>query len=713
MTLIPSRLSWRPTLSLLGLSCALSLFGTAPARAQAEPDDDDLSALAEAARYQPSVSIATGSSQPLRRAPAVASVITAEDIQRMGATDLTEVLETVPGVHVSYNNQGYGPLFVFRGLYSQFNPETLVLLNGMPLTTMFTGNRGNTWPGYPLDNVARIEVIRGPGSALYGADAYSGVINIITKSAAEVDGTHVGLRLGTQLTRAGSVQHSTQWGPWAVGLSLESSTTQGERKTIESDAQTYLDGLYGTQASLAPGKTRAGRDTHVAQVDLGWGAAHLRAGVVEGDHGGLVTGVAGALDPFSYGKTRRSYAQFTMADVPVTADWRLGGGLSWMNMITQYPHALLLYPAGAFGGEFPNGMYGAPNTWETQWRGHVQATYAGLANHSVKLGLGVDDLDLYNTQEYKNFVLHAGSAPTKLGNGDLVEVPGADSFLLPHRRRVRYAFAQDEWRLARDWTLTAGLRRDLYSDVGGTTNPRVALVWDASLDVTAKLLYGQAFRAPSFTELYSINNPVLVGNPSLQPEKIRTIEGAMSWQVQASTLLQFSSFRYDASNLIVPVGNPQTYTNAGTQRGYGYELEARHTWSPRTTVSGHYAWQRSEDVATGQDAGYAPRHHVYARVDWTGPWGLLCNLQGNLVADRKRPAGDVRDAVPDYATFDMTVRTPRGGRNWDVTLSVRNLLNADVREPSLYSSGGVPTVAWANDLPLPGRIVWLRWTRSL
>jgi len=692
---------------MLGLAAVPSAWG------QTEPDDEALTALGEAARYQPSVSIATGSSQPLRRAPAVATVITADDIQRMGATDLTEVMETVPGVHVSHNNQGYGPLFVFRGLYSQFNPQTLVLLNGMPLTTMFLGNRGNTWAGYPLENVSRIEVIRGPGSALYGADAYAGVINIFTKSASDIDGTRLGVRIGTQVTRAGFVQHSTQWGPWDVAASLESSSTHGQRKRIESDAQTHLDGLYGSQASLSPGTTNAARDNHVAQLDLRWDKAQVRAGVLQGDHIGMVTGVAGALDPHTYGKTRRSHAQFTLTDVELAPQWRGSVSLSGMNSITEYPRGLMLYPPGAFGGEFPQGMYGAPNTWEAQWRGAMQATYSGFAGHALKLGLGVDDLDLYRTQEFKNFALHAGGAPTRLGDGAVVEVPGADSFLLPHRRRARHAFVQDEWRLARDWTLTAGLRRDLYNDVGGSTNPRVAVVWDASLDVTAKLLYGHAFRAPSFTELYSINNPVLVANPALRPEKIRTLEAALAWQAQASTLLQVSVFQYDADDLIVPIGNPQTYTNAGTQTGQGIELEARHTVSPRLTVSGHSAWQRSIDAATRQDAGHAPRHHLYGRVDWTGPADWQFSLQANAVAGRRRVVGDTRPPVPDYTTVDTTVRTPRQGRSWELALSVRNLFNANAREPSLYAADGVPTVAWPNDLPLPGRMIWLQWRRTL
>ena len=83
---------------------------------------------------------------------------------------------------------------------------------------------------------------------------------------------------------------------------------------------------------------------------------------------------------------------------------------------------------------------------------------------------------------------------------------------------------QDEWQLAPDWELTAGVRYDHYSDFGATLNPRAALVWQTSPRLTSKILYGRAFRAPAFDTLYAQNNPVGLGNDSLDPETIDTIE---------------------------------------------------------------------------------------------------------------------------------------------------------------------------------------------
>src|SRR3990172_3425491 len=138
-------------------------------------------ALAEIYGGEEFVSIATGQRQLLSQAPSTASVITAADIESMGAADLDQVLETVPGLHVSNSPILYNPLYVIRGIYSAANPQVLVLINGIPITNLFHGDRNQIWGGMLVKHITRIEVVRGPGSALYGADAFADTINIITK----------------------------------------------------------------------------------------------------------------------------------------------------------------------------------------------------------------------------------------------------------------------------------------------------------------------------------------------------------------------------------------------------------------------------------------------------------------------------------------------------------------------------------------------------
>jgi iron complex outermembrane receptor protein len=687
----------RTSPSTIALACAAVLHASCALAAATEEEE-----LALVYGDKATVSIATGSKQPLRRAPAVATVITAEDIAATGATSLEEVLETVPGVHVSRSNVIYSPLYLIRGIHSEFNPQTLVLQNGVPMTTLFIGNRGLQWGGLPLENVARIEVIRGPGSALYGADAFSGVINIITKRAEDTPGTEAGVRAGSFDTRDAWLQHGGKLGPVDVAAYVRVGHTDGHKRMVEADTQSALDAVFGTQASLAPGPVQLGVDSVDASLDLAWQKWRLRASYKLRDDQGSGAGVAAALDPVGKGRSDRKTLDLSLQDAEIAPDLKGSFIASYFHYVQEFPTPLQLFPPGALGGAFPNGMFGAPNTWERQLRLQGFIGYSGVARHNLRLGVGHDDLDMYRTQEINNFtVAPVGGAP--------VEVPVELSFVTPHRRRISYVYAQDEWNFARDWTLTAGVRHDHYSDFGGTTNPRLALVWDATLDVTAKLLYGRAFRAPAFTEQYSINNPVIIANPDLKPETINTFEGVVAWQARPDLQLNLSVFRYGMNDIIRTrdAGNGTTvFDNVGTQRGRGAELEATWDAGRKLRLTSHYAYQRSIDEASGQDAGYAPHHHLYARADWSFAAGWLLGTQLNHVADRKRAAGDSRPEVPDYTTLDFTLRSTRGKQaGWEFAASIRNAFNADVREPSLTPG---PRQSIPNDLPMAPRSLYLQ-----
>ncbi len=247
------------------------------------------------------------------------------------------------------------------------------------------------------------------------------------------------------------------------------------------------------------------------------------------------------------------------------------------------------------------------------------------------------------------------------------------------------------------------MRHDRYSDFGGATNPRVALVWDASLDLTAKLLAGRAFRAPAFNEVYSITNPVTLGNPDLRPEVVTTIEAALAWQARRELHLNLSLFHYDMKEAIRLVSG--TYRNIGSQTGRGGELEAVWDAGRDLHVTASYSWQSSTDKSTRQDAGHAPRSDVYARADWRLGGNWMLGTQVNWVADRKRAAGDTRAKVGDYTTLDLTLRTTSTRQGWSLAMSLRNVLNADVREPNI-----APGLAIPNDLPMAPRSVYLQAT---
>ncbi|TAJ79272.1 MAG: TonB-dependent receptor [Gallionellaceae bacterium] len=691
------RLFFPLTLISLSISCAVAQSG----------EEEELALI-----YgdKSNIRIATGNQQTLRRAPAVASVITAEDIAAMGATDLDEALETVPGLHVSHSALSYTPLYVIRGIYSANNPQTLMLLNGIPTTTMLTGSKGNAWGGLPLENIARIEIIRGPGSALYGADAYAGVINIITKTAVDMPGTRVGARYGSFNTKDAWVQHGGKWGALDVAASLRAGRTDGFKQTIAADAQTRLDRIFATSASLAPGTNNIAHDAIDASLDLSYDKWRLRTGYKLRNNLQLGAGVASALDPVGSEKSERITTDLSWTSPNVSRDWGLGFDASVLQYSDTIINPLVIYPPGVTfpAGTFPDGMIGAPEKWERNVRLSAFATYAGFDQHQLRFGAGHDDLNLYQTAERKNFTLSATGSPIPAGS--LLDFSNTTPFMLPQRRFIDYLYAQDEWNFTRDWTLTAGVRHDKYSDFGGTTNPRLALVWDATLDMTAKLLYGQAFRAPSFVEQYAINNPVQQGNPNLRPETNQTWEAAFSWQARNDTQINLNFFRYEMQDIIRLVPNTapavgSTYNNTGKQHGSGMELETVWDASSKLRLTGNYSFQESIDDATGQDAGYAPRHRIYLRTDWRYASGWFASAQLNRVMDRRRAAGDTRPQVPDYTTVDLTMRSPTKG-SWDFSTSVRNLFNADVREPT------APLLI-PNDLPMAPRSLWLQATYKM
>lgn len=688
---------------LLLLCCAQAVLAQAPSSQEAERAE-----LAQAFGDQAVISLATGSRQPLRRAPAVATVITAADIAAMGADSLDEVLETVPGLHVSRITIVGRSLYAMRGIYStgSVSPQVLVLQDGLPTTTAYTGDFGSLWNGIPLDNVARIEVVRGPGSALYGADAYAGVINIVSKNPDEMQGTRLAARAGSFDTASASLMHGGSWLGWDIGLYLRAGHTAGHQRIVTADAQTRLDGLFGTHASRAPGPADLGHDTVDARFEAARGRWKLQADFRRRWHQGSGYGVSSALDPTGQASVNRASTVLAWSDDRLRPDWGLDLQASTVY-VSETLRGVLFPPGVRFPtGSFPAGVLAGPDRWERHWRVAASTVYRGFSGQQWRFGLGHEDLDLYRTRTYKNFLLNGAGVPVPLAPADeRTETSDIQPHIRPYRRQLNYAYAQNEWSFARDWTLTAGLRHDRYDDFGHTTNPRLALVWDAALDLTLKLLHGRAFRAPAFAEMRGIN-PVANGNPALRPETIATTEAALVWQPAADMQFGMNLFRHRLRDVIQAVPNPApapgaTYGNTGQQRGKGFELEAM--WDPRRTLrlSAHYSYQHMTDTTLNANAGYAPRHDAYARADWRWGAGTLASLQVNHVAGRVRAAGDARPPVADYTSVDLTLRRDAARSGWSAMLTVRNLFNADIREPSL-APGVIP-----NDLPQAPRALYL------
>lgn len=680
----------------------------------------DEEALLSAFGDEEMISIATGKKQPVSKAPAITTVVTAEDIKAMGATDLDEVLESVPGLHVARNGIAYNPIYTIRGIFSTFNPQVLVLLNGISLTNLNFGDRNLFWGGMPVEAIQRIEVIRGPGSAVYGADAFAGVINIITKTALDIDGTELGGRYGSFDTWDGWLLHGGIYKGFEVAAMLEYHDTDGQDESIEADAQTPFDRRFGTDASLAPGAVNVQRENIDARLDIHRENWRLRAGLQRRQDLGTGAGLAQALDPTGRFESDRWNVDLTYHDPVVTENWDVEAQVSYFGTNREIDTNALLFPPGTvlpIGPDgnirgsgvptfFPNGFIGNPEVFERHARAHVSAFYTGFDSHLLRMGVGFNYANIWKVKESKNF----GIDPS---TGTRIEPPGSrlvettDTpfvFLNEGDRENYYFFLQDSWRFANDWELTGGVRYDNFSDFGNTVNPRFALVWQTRHNLTSKLLYGEAFRAPSFAETRNINNPVSLGNPDLEPEKIRTVELAFDYLPRKDLRVNSNVYRYWWSDIIRFVPNPgatsSTAQNTGEQTGYGLEIEADWHVTPYFSLLGNYAFQISEDDTSNEDAGNAPHHQVYVRADWEFLPSWHFHPQVNWIVDRDRVAGDNRPEIDDYSTVDLTLRRTGIKDHWDVAFAVRNLFDSDVREPSL---AGSPAASIPNDLPQAGR----------
>ncbi len=673
------------------------------------------------------ISIATGTYKPLHLAPSVASVITAKDIKAMGARTLSDVLEHVPGLHVSTSFNRHNKIYSIRGIHTDLSPQVLFLVNGHTMVDNLSGAQPSLFR-MNAANISRIEVLRGPGSAVYGADALSGVINVITKDADELAGTTVAARAGSFDSQDVWLQHGASYVGWDAAFSMDYATTDGDKdRVVDSDQQTVLDSvpafaaLMSGPASLAPGPVST-QQTHLTtslklsrdQWQVGLNSWNLR-------DAGMGPGAAMALDPV--GRQNSDWYSMTLdyKDDDFAEQLKMDVKLGYIKYDRQAtfqlfpPGSVLLMaadgnvknannpnPAAGYA-LFSEGLHGNPGGISEQAYFETALTYTQLNSHLIRFALGAS-YDGTVAKETKNFgpgvldLTGFNLATATVVDGTLTSTTGTPFKYFPDSsRRVKYLSLQDEWAFAPDWELTAGIRYDHYSDFGGTTNPRLALVWATDYNLTTKLLYGRAFRAPSYTEFYFVNNPSVLGNPDLKPETIDVMELVFDYHPTFDLQTVFNIFRYDLDDLIDQVAGKSQ--NVNDQDGYGVEADIVWQAMGRLDVVANYAWQHSEDSNTGATIADAPAHQASLGLRYKATDYCSVNPQANWVADRVRAAGDTRADISDYTLVDLTLRC--NSRKWPIELaaSVRNAFDEDAREPS---AAAIP-----NDFPLEGRSFYI------
>lgn len=659
------------------------------------------------------ISIATGTARPVSKAPAVATVITAEDIRNSGVTTLTEVFERVPGLHViTSHGKTQSPTYAIRGINTEQGPHTLFLVNGHDITFIQTGNLPAGFQ-FPLASVARIEIIRGPGSAVYGADAFSGVINIITKTDADIEGFKAGAKAGSFDTQGAWGQYGGVLNGWHVAATVEYNVSDGDRdRIIDSDLQTAFDGLFATMASRAPGSMDTRYEYFLSNLTL---SNDYWTGHFNSWHGkaGAGAGIANALDPSGFAEDLEQYLfDISYEDEDWHQNWSLKTTFS--HLYSDSESHLTIFPAGAslpLGADgnldfitpvatvsFPDGYIGQPGRTTNTTKMDVTALFHGWQKQRWRLNAGIKRED-YESRENKNFGLGGVTGATVTINGALTNVTGTPLVYIPDAdRTIIYASAQDEWDFATDWQLIAGVRHDHYSDFGGTTNPRVSLIWNTRHDLTTKLLYGRAFRAPSFAELFAQNNPVATGNPNLEPETIDTIELAFDYKPTGALNINFNLFHYLIDGLIGFDSNGMAQ-NISDQKASGLELEAQWQVSKPLRLFGSFSLLDAEDANSGVKVADVPRRQLHIGGAWRFNQQWSGQLDTFRIMDRPRAATDTRAEVKDYTWTNLTVNAHKVLSGIDLQLAVRNLTDTDAREPG---STSIPS-----DYPLEGRSLML------
>ena len=661
------------------------------------------------------VSSASGYAQPIADAPATVSIIHAEQWRAQGASTLSEAIQALPGVYLSKVQTGVTkPKISLRGLSGAFGEQILILIDGKPFRQMINGGTFYA-QRIPLINFERIEVVRGPGSAIYGADAMGGVINLISYEEGKIPSALHG-RVGSFGTVELGLSHHLKLhdNTFQFGLEYQSSDDD-EGKRINSDWQTVFDQRFGSNASLAPGFF----DEHyeIYGFKFQWFRPGMRLDVYDWRNfdSGVGAGVAQSLDSnasIEQHVTRVDFNKELGYSEKLKTDLRLSYNIEHGEAYYHiFPPGAVL-PIGEDGNanfvdpvnlvSFPDGYIGVPGMDNKGYSASITQLFDVNDSHFLRWEVGYEFNQVLGT-ESKNFGPDILDGSQDVVDGTLTEVTNTEySFLPLSEREIFYLSLQDEWKISDGFRATVGLRYDKYTDFGETVNPRIGLIWTLNPNWKLKLFSGSAFRAPSFVELYTANNPATIGNPGLEPEKVQTLDSGFSLNYSSFRDLQLSTtfFQFSAEELIKFTADASSGTqvaqNVGEQDGYGAEMSAHWLGFKSWTFSFNYSFLHSEDEARNRTAD-VPKHMANLLGHWRPNNEMHFFLGAKWLSDFARGMGDSRPEIEDYIW--VTSRVEYRFDNIFFSLSAKNLLDEDARSPS---NGSIP-----EDYPLHGRQLML------
>lgn len=620
--------------------------------------------------------------EPWSKTISSVTVINAADLQRMGARSVYDALRTVPGISVDYNSRDM-PTIEVRGIRKSFSSDNILfLLNGHSMNGVVSSAAPNlAMNDLPIANIKQIEVVRGPGSALYGTNAIIGVINIITKGPDEVEG--VELSLDTEFEDEGSIgqKYNALLGKRfhnGIGFTLNVSAFDfdGPERFIDADSlgrsgsgDTEHDAVDLQGALEIGGLTLFGRyHTHDRAAFLGFTNVLNRDSAEEVDHAFLNAKMA-----FEVAKnteiTLTGYVDYK------DADWFFE-----------------FFPAGSVPPPHPLSAWNSTGfisnlKWNaTKTGGDMMIVYRGLDSHTLVAGIAGEHQRSFNIKHFANN--NPGFLPVVQNVSDVF------NWNSPADRDILAGYVEDIWEIRDHLKLNLGARYDHYSDFGGTFNPRLSLMWDFIENYSLRLSYSTAFRAPDFGDRFAKNVSGLSGDPDADPEEIETFEASLGARFTKEFSGRITYFHNDMDDLLGFPPGKNTVENFGSIKVDGIEVEAHYDFGNGSFLTANYTFTDStdKDDRRSQDV---PRHRGNFMANWEIIKHLNLNVNAYWQDEAPRALGDPRDSMSGYVIVNTTVMARNLWEKLDLEFSIHNLFDRDYTYPS-------PPSTTPKDYPAPG-----------
>lgn len=553
-----------------------------------------------------------------------ATVIDEDEIGRSMASSLSDVLRAVPGLDVVRSGGPGGVTSLFlRGTNST---QTLVLVDGVKLNSPFFG--GTDLSSLSTVNLERVEVVRGPFSALYGSEAIGGVVQVLTRRAPEESfSARFVAGAGNGSTHEGMADTAVRTGAFTA--------TAGWRRTTSDGAlpNEYFDGT-----SLSGG------------LDVALGTDATLGVVVRHDEGKTGIPFSGALVT----PRRLTTADTTTVAVPLKVALDARTHLD-ITFLAARDKPTLSDPDDPYGYTFS----------ETDARRAGGRLVVSHDFGAQRLAAGA---------EYER-----ASVTSRDSYGTSLD--GATT-------RNWAVFAED--RIALDGerlVLTAGLRHDENSAFGGATSPRATLVFFLTPSLKLRLAGGAAFRAPTTGELYY----PFSGNPNLKPERSRAYEAGIEIALSPRLTVEASYFRNDVTDLIQYVPQTYTNENVGRARMQGVEAALRGDLGNGFLARISYGTLDARDLDTGLALLRRPYNRAAATVGRSFAKGGSFEVTAHFVGSRPDlDASDfvTRVGMPSYVTFDVAGTLPPLVYHLAPYARVTNLLGRAYAEAAGFPAPG-------------------------